>query len=220
MRKKIVLFVGAAAIALLATGCSETAKPAATSAAPAPVPSSPAPVATTSAPAAEPTSGSGAEPVAAVPVKSAKPKSAGDAGDGGNWTAALAGCPFDGQEVQVQKLVMADVTGDGVDDALVARTCTTTTTHWPSTVEVFDGTTGAKPKRLGTLLAEANDEGPWYVSSSVSGSVVTVKAYGYSAHTPLACPDLRITYKYGFSAGTFTRTSHQATKAKDCLPIR
>lgn len=216
MRTKIVFFAGAAAIALLAAGCSDKVAPTA-----APTVSSTASDAATSpataAPSATPTTATTTKP-AAVPVKTTTPAS--DPGDGGNWIAALAPCPVKGIKTQVQKLAFADVTGDGVDDALVARTCESTTSHWPSTVEVFDGTTGAKPKRLATLLEEVGStDMPWVVSVKGSGSTVTVKAYGLSAEAPKACPDLTLTYTYKYSNGDFTRTARKAVASVDCLPI-
>jgi hypothetical protein len=211
MRTKIVVFAGAAAIALLATGCTDQGAPVA------------APSAEKAASSA-PTAGSTSKPVVTA-VTTAKPQpkpsATGDAGDGGNWFGALAACRFAEQKTEVQKLVLADVTGDGVADALVARTCETTTSYWPSTVEVFDGTTGEAPKRIGTLLGDAGAADlPWFQSMSVSGRTVTVKAYGTSKDAPRACPDLKLTYKYSYSDGKFTRVGRQATEATGCLRIQ
>ncbi|AEV86277.1 Transmembrane protease, serine 13 [Actinoplanes sp. SE50] len=237
MRTKIVLFAGAAAVALLAGGCGDKATPAAAPGAGAVASAASgvaaAPGGASAAPADAANSAPGVTPTKNTPVSTSQPKPgttkdgqpgpapAGDPGDGGNWFAALTPCPNKGQQHEVQKLVFADVTGDGVKDALVASTCQTTNAYWPSTVEVFDGTTGKKPKRLGVLLKDVGptDE-PWYVSSSVSGKVVTVKAYGLSAQAPRACPDLNLTYTYKYGNGTFTRTGRQAAKASGCLPIQ
>ncbi|GIF04114.1 hypothetical protein [Actinoplanes siamensis] len=121
----------------------------------------------------------------------------------------------------MQKLVYGDVTGDGVPDALVARTCEAATSYWPTTVEVFDGASGANPRRVGTLLTDVGDKDlPWFRSMSVSGQTVTIKAYGTSPRAERACADLELTYRYDYRGGEFTRTGRQATRSAECLPIQ
>ncbi|WP_221322324.1 hypothetical protein [Actinoplanes sp. L3-i22] len=164
---------------------------------------------------ARPTATGGVKPTAVTPVRTSDP------GDGGNWFGALQKCPNGGQATEVQRLEFADLTGDGVKDALVARTCQASTSYWPSTVEVFDGTTGEKPKRIGTILKDVgSDDLPWFQSLSVSGKVVTVKTYGTSAKGQQSCPDLKLTYRYEYRSGAFTRIGRQATTVADCLVIR
>ena len=144
---------------------------------------------------------------------------AGDAGDGGNWLNAVKACP-DGMPTEIQRLERADVTGDGVAEALVARTCEPSTSRWPSTVEVFDGTTGEKPRRIGVLLEDAGAEDhPWFTSLTVSAGTVTVKAHGVGEGSPMACPNLKLTYSYRYDGGRFTRVERKATESADCLPI-
>ncbi|MDI6100993.1 hypothetical protein QLQ12_20480 [Actinoplanes sp. NEAU-A12] len=143
----------------------------------------------------------------------------GDAGDGGNWFSALKPCP-QGLPTEIQRLERADLTGDGVAEALVARSCEPVTSRWPSTVEIFDGATAEKPRRIGVLLEDAGaGDHPWFTSLTVSGGTVAVKAHGVSPGSPLACPDLKLTYQYRYEGGKFARTDREATKAADCLPI-
>lgn len=156
---------------------------------------------------------------AATPTSDPGDPNGSDAGDGGNWFKAAKPCPT-GQAVEVQKLAFGDVTGDGVDDALLARACEPITSRWPSTVEVFDGTTAEKPRRLGVLLADVGKaDFPTVMDLSVSGGVLTVKAHGVGADSPQACPNLKLTYKYRYSGGELTRTGRTVTTSSSCLPL-
>ncbi|GAA2883820.1 hypothetical protein Acy02nite_07610 [Actinoplanes cyaneus] len=239
MRTRIVVFAGAAAFALLAGGCGDkpVAAPAAPGAATSATAGAPAEAsagasavapggAPSEAPAGVSTGTPGGAPAtskpATVPVKTAKPAPVGDPGDGGNWFGALKPCPNKEQEVEVQKMATGDLTGDGVADVLVARSCTAITSYWPSTVEIFDGAAGGeKPKRIGTLLGDLGPtDVPAVQSLKVSDRVLTITAYGRSKMAPAACPDLKLTYQYKYSGGQFARTNRNAVTAKDCLPIQ
>ncbi|MFC7534039.1 hypothetical protein [Actinoplanes sp. GCM10030250] len=160
-------------------------------------------------------------PSAVVSSPSGVPAAVGDAGDGGNWFSALADCPDEGQEPEVQRLIQADVTGDNVKDALVARTCEASTSYLPSTVEVFDGLAGGeKPRRIATLLDEAGaTDLPWYRSLKVEADLVVIQAYGVSPDGVPACPDLKLTYTYRWSGGDFERVARETAKTTDCLPV-
>ncbi|MFI1988557.1 hypothetical protein [Actinoplanes sp. NPDC020271] len=221
MRTKIVFFAGAAAFALLTAGCGDKTTPAAAPSAPAPATTTaaaPAPAESASVPAAAPTT---SKP-AVTPVKTTKPKPTSDAGDGGNWLAALKPCPNKGQEVDIEKMATGDVTGDGLNDVIIARSCTAITSYWPSTVEIFDGAAGGeKPKRIGTLLGDLGaTDGPAVQTVKVDGRVLTITAYGLSPKAAVGCPDLKLTYQYKYSGGGFTRTSRKAVTSADCLPIQ
>ncbi|GAA4957533.1 hypothetical protein [Actinoplanes utahensis] len=155
----------------------------------------------------------------ATPTSDPGDPNGSDPGDGGNWFNAAKPCPA-GQAVEIQKLGFGDVTGDGVDDALLARACEPITSRWPSTVEVFDGTTGEKPRRLGVLLADVGEaDFPYVTDLSAAGGVVTVKAHGVGDGGSQACPNLKLTYKYEYSGGTFTRTGRTVTKSSSCLSL-
>lgn len=157
---------------------------------------------------------------------------AGDAGDGDYLfgvgaadTAVLKRivkpCPYDGQKVIIQKVVLDDVTGDGDSDLIVGRTCSSTTDYWESTVEVFDGrSTRTHPKRLGTLLTDVGPtDAPWLAKLSASGRVVTVEAYGIDSGTTKACADIYFTYQYRYDGGTFKRVSRQVGNAPKCPQV-
>ena len=154
----------------------------------------------------------------------------GDPGDGGmpaglgedaDWRKMVSACPHKGQKPVIQKVVTADVTGDGVHDALVARSCEAVTSYWPSTVEVFDGASQpAKPRRIGVLLDEvgAADQ-PWVTKLRAGGREVTIEAHGVDELSDNACPDLNLTYRYRFSGGDFQRVARQVGNADACLPV-
>lgn len=233
MVKKVVLFATAALTAVAVTGCtgsSAGSSAEATAGAAAHSAGAGVPGAGSSGGAAGPgatkegATGSGAAGSGATkPSRSSDPGEAGaaggDAGDGGNWFGALKPCPQD-LPIEVQRLERADLTGDGVPEALVARTCEPVTSRWPSTVEIFDGATAEKPRRIGVLLEDVGAaDHPWFTSLSVSGGTITVKAHGVSEGSPLACPDLKLTYQYRYAGGKLTRTDRKAVKSADCLSI-
>ncbi|MEU4619885.1 hypothetical protein AB0G04_07885 [Actinoplanes sp. NPDC023801] len=216
MLKKVVLVAAAGLTAVAVTGCTgSSGEPAGAGGG---VPSASAPAGAASAPARA----TSAPETGSSNGGAAQPTRTSDAGDGGNWFANLEACPNEGQKAEVQRLEFADVTGDGVDDALVARTCEAFTAYIPSTVEVFDGTTAgdAKPKRIGVLLKDAGQADlPWFTSMSAKGGTVTIKAYGVAENGIQACPELKLTYVYRFGDGKFERTGRTATNAGDCLRI-
>jgi hypothetical protein len=142
-------------------------------------------------------------------------------GDRADWKNLVTACPNDGQKVIVQKVVTADVTGDGTYDALVARSCEAKTSYWPSTVEVFDGaSSSAKPRRVGVLLADvgASDQ-PWLTSLRVNGSTIAIEAYGVDKNSANACADLTFTYRYRLISGAVKRTARDVGNANKCLPV-
>ncbi len=216
MRTKIIVFVGAASIALLAAGCTDKATPVSAPSAAVPAASSaaPAPVESASTPSAAPTT---AKPVA-TPVKTAKPA---PAIDGDDWIPALAPCRSDEQKVEVEKIVTEDLTGDGVDDVVVSRSCTAITSYYPSTVEIFDGAAGSRqPKRIAALLAGDLDM-PSVRSVKISGRTLTITAHGVGKKAPAACPNLKLTYDFKYSGGKVVLTNRKAVTVTsgDCLPV-
>ena len=216
MLKKAALFTTTAVTVALAAGCtgSTDSTPSTAAGGTAATTGSSVPATTT------PTSDPGDNGATTTPTSDPGDNGAqiGDAGDGGNWFGAIESCP-PGQAEEVQKLAFGDVNGDGIKDALVARTCESITSRWPSTVEVFDGTTPEKPRRIGVLLKDAGPtDFPWITSVGVSGGVVTVKAHGVGKDSPQACANLKLTYRYTFQDAAFTRTGRTATTAADCLP--
>ncbi|BCJ39503.1 hypothetical protein GCM10010168_62490 [Actinoplanes ianthinogenes] len=121
----------------------------------------------------------------------------------------------------IQKVITADVNGDGTFDALVAHACSPITSYWPTVVDVFDGTSpAAKPKRLGALLQDVGpDDLPYLDTMKVKNGVVTIQAYGVDKHTDQSCPSVYYTYEYKYSGAKFSRTSRVAGNANHCPDI-
>jgi hypothetical protein len=208
--------------AVLVAGCTATSGDAPTSTnASAVAPAGP--IGSTPKPRATATSRATARPgVKTTPV--------GDPGDGGmlaglgdeaDWKSIVKACPHDGQQPIIQKVVTADVSGDGTYDAVIARTCESTTAYWPSTVEVFDGASPSDhPRRIGTLLTDVGrDDLPWLTKLQVTGRTVTVHAYGVDAHTTQACPSVAFTYRYAYDGDTFRRTAREVGDAGTCPSV-
>ena len=136
------------------------------------------------------------------------------------WSEVVEPCPHDGQKVVVRTVLSTyDVTADGVEDTLVLRGCEASTSYWPSTVEVFDGTARPeKPRRIGALLKGSKDV-PWVTELRVIKGYVVLPAYGLSKGAPAACPDLNLTYRFRYTGGKFQQTWRDAGKAAECLPV-
>lgn len=142
-------------------------------------------------------------------------------GDRADWQKLVTACPDSGQRVIVQKVVTADVTGDGTYDALVARSCSVRSSYWPSTVEVFDGASpSTAPRRVSILLKDVGAaDRPWLTSLRVTGSIVTVAANGVGRTGAQSCPDQSLTYRYTVLGGAVQRTAREVRTARDCLPV-
>jgi hypothetical protein len=179
--------------------------------------------------ASGPASRAASSPPPASPSPSAGVARTSDPGDGSlaaegadtDWASMVTKCPGEGQKTIVQKVVTADVTGDGWRDALVARTCEASTSYWESSVEVFDGRSPAtSPHRLGILLADvARTDAPWLEKLSVSGGEVAIRAYGVSTKGTKACDDLDITYRYRYTGGAFHRVSRVSAPVTSCPDV-
>ncbi|GAA4608550.1 hypothetical protein GCM10023107_87180 [Actinoplanes octamycinicus] len=142
-------------------------------------------------------------------------------GSDADWKKYLEPCDAP-QKVLIQKVVTADVNGDGTFDALVAHACSPITSYWPTVVDVFDGaSSSAKPKRLGTLLQDVGpDDLPYLDTLKVKKGTVVIEAYGVDKHTNQSCPSIYYTYEYKYTGAKFTRTSRSAGNANQCPDIR
>jgi hypothetical protein len=141
-------------------------------------------------------------------------------GDGGDWDVFILECTDPGQEAVVQTVVNADVTADGVADALIARTCDTPTSWVASTVEVFDGASPAqRPWRVGEPLLRdvGGTDKPWLTGLRVQDGVIVVEAGGTDGGD--SCPKLRLTYRYQLKGTVFERLDRTVVKSPTCLPI-
>ena len=107
----------------------------------------------------------------------------------------------------------ADVTGDRVPDALVIGACPSPTSGNATQVVIFSG---ASPrgslKEIGDLPQGSKN---YFVSMNVTvkGTVISLDGSSYaSLHSPLCCPDARLTMVYRWSGGRFTQVSRDLRK--------
>jgi hypothetical protein len=135
-----------------------------------------------------------------------------------DWDTFVLACDDPAQEPVVQEVTTGDVTGDGVADSLVTRTCDGATPYFPSTVEVFDGSSPAqRPWRIGTPLLKdaATTDKPWVIRVAVQAGEIVVQANGTAGS---GCPKLRITYRYVLDGTTLKQRSRDAAPSDTCLP--
>jgi hypothetical protein len=135
-----------------------------------------------------------------------------------DWDAFVLACDNPEQEAVVQQVTTGDVTGDGIADSLVARTCDGATPYFPSTVEVFDGSSPAhRPWRIGTPLLKdvAATDKPWVTGVAVRSGEIVVEANGTAGS---GCPKLRITYRYALEGTALKQRSRSAADGGSCLP--
>jgi len=174
------LTVGLAASGLAVSGLAACGAPAPTPAAP-----------TTSS--ATPPSSAAAKPAAASPLQ------------GADWAKVTNfRCPLDDQRVLVDKAVYGDITGDGVADAVVSLTCSTTTSSNPLRVEAFDGTSApAHPRSLGVLVSETD---PIYVEQAdvtIAHPTITLSAQALGPDEAMAAgPQVKFTQTFTYRDGT------------------
>lgn len=139
----------------------------------APAPAGPTPRAMTSAPA--PTPGSSAK-VAEVLAHV-------------DW-ARVVPMRCDPIPVVVDQVLVADVTGDGVPDALVRVRCDAAAGSPPSSLFAYAGGADGGPTPLGPLVTERDDL--LLGAVTVADGVVSVRATGWSGpDVPRCCPDVQ-----------------------------
>ncbi|MEU4619513.1 hypothetical protein AB0G04_05985 [Actinoplanes sp. NPDC023801] len=135
-----------------------------------------------------------------------------------DWDAFVLACDDPEQEAVVQQVTTGDVTGDGVADSLVARTCDGAAPYFPSTVEVFDGSSPAqRPWRIGTPLLKdvAAADKPWVTAVAVRSGEIVVQAHGTAGN---GCPKLRITYRYALEGTALKQKARDEVPSGACLP--
>ncbi len=106
---------------------------------------------------------------------------------------------------EISAVRYADLTGDGVTEAVVAAACRTTTASNPISVFLYDGKDRRAPlRRLGAIGTSQ-----YLVSAELrtKGRTVTVTSRALSDGAPRCCPDLRITQTYEWSGGELRRTA-------------
>ena len=173
------LTVGLAAAGLAVSGLAACG-------APAPSPASP------TMSSATPTSAEAPKPAAASPLQ------------GADWAKVTNfRCPLDDQQVLADKAVYGDITGDGVADAVVSLTCSTTTSSNPLRVEAFDGASGpAHPRSLGVLVSETD---PIYVEQAdvtIVHPTITLSARALGPDAAMAAgPRVKFTQTFTYRDG-------------------
>jgi hypothetical protein len=124
---------------------------------------------------------------------------------GADWAKVTTfRCPSDDQRVLVDNVVYGDITGDGVGDAVVSLTCSTTTSSNPLRIEAFDGTSAPDhPKSLGVLVSETD---PIYVEEAdvtIANPSVTVAARALGPDAAMAAgPQVKFTQTFTYRDGT------------------
>jgi hypothetical protein len=100
--------------------------------------------------------------------------------------------------VDVVKVLAADVTGDGLPDAIVRMECAHSASEWPDTVDVYSDNAGI-PTLIGSLLGQRDSS---YASTiTAKNNTVTLGLTTWSTYAAGCCPDLNYTR-------TFTWTGH------------
>jgi hypothetical protein len=118
----------------------------------------------------------------------------------------------DGFGTEIKDVRFADVTGDGIRDALVIVTCEASTSSWPEEVQVFDGSSPpTSPTRIGRLL----HRDPAHVRGITLGfrdQSVIVHGRGLSEQAPLCCPDLLVDQSFTWTGRAFKAGPRQVRR--------
>jgi hypothetical protein len=139
------------------------------------------------------------------------------AGKDADWDTFILPCADKSREAVVQQVVTADVTGDGIADALVARACES------STVEVFDGSSPAqRPWRIDQpLLSSPTAElrRPWVTGLEVESGEIIIKAAGHAIDdTGKSCRKDRLVFAFKLAGTNFTQLRLENNPTGSCLP--
>jgi hypothetical protein len=127
----------------------------------------------------------------------------------------------EGGRVDVVRKVSADLTGDGLPEAVVVVQCAHAASEWPHSAYVYSDATG-QPTLIGTLVRQGNEN---YVTGvRASGHTVTLTLRGWSLYAAGCCPDLVFRQVFTwtgstFSAGSRTDVLHPCDGQGDALPI-
>ncbi|WP_093609380.1 hypothetical protein [Actinoplanes philippinensis] len=140
------------------------------------------------------------------------------AGKDADWDTFVLPCDDKTQEPIVQQVVTGDVTGDGIADALVVRTCDNV-----GTVEVFDGSSPAqRPWRIDQPLLKgppAELRRPWVTGVEVTAGEIVIKANGHAIDDDSkTCPKDRLVFAFKLVGTDFTQLRLRNDPAGKCLP--
>jgi hypothetical protein len=173
----------------------------------------------TGSPARHPGSqAAGANPAAGDAAKAVEspPASAFAAVDWPVYARKFFGCASPSGESWDQFLPdvrYADVTGDGIPDALVIGACPSSTSGNPVEVVIFSG--ASQPSNLQEIADLPQESNEYFVSMNVTikGTVISLDGSSYdSPQTPLCCPDAQLTMVYQWHSGRFTQVSRDLRK--------
>lgn len=107
----------------------------------------------------------------------------------------------EGGRVVVGTVVQADVTGDGLPDAIVRAACAHSASEWPDSVYVYSDASGS-PQLIGTLLRQADASYAPHISAS--GRTVTLGLTSWSHYAAGCCPDLEYSQTFTWTGSAFT----------------
>jgi hypothetical protein len=127
----------------------------------------------------------------------------------------------EGGKVAILKVVTADVTGDGVPDAIVRAQCAHSASEWPDSVYVYSDASGT-PALIGTLLRQSDQS---YANTiSAGGDTVTLGLVTWSSFAAGCCPDLHYSQRFTWTGSTFhagarTDALHACDAQPGSLPL-
>ncbi|WP_433794895.1 hypothetical protein [Actinoplanes sp. CA-252034] len=168
-------------------------------------------------PSASPSASAG-RPADALPEAEAPGGNLASAGKDADWDTFVLPCEDKTQEAVVQQVVTGDVSGDGVADALVVRSCDNV-----GTVEVFDGSSPAqRPWRIDQPLLggpPAELRRPWITGVEVTSGEIVIKANGHAIDSgSKTCPKDRLVFAFKLVGTDFTQLRLETDPAGSCLP--
>jgi hypothetical protein len=133
-----------------------------------------------------------------------------------DWTTATNyQCPSTDQRVLLDQAAYGDFTGDGVNDAVVSLTCSTTTSSNPVQVAAFDGASEpAHPRLIGVLLSD-RDPALYveHVQLAVTANTIRLSGNGIGPDEALATsPHIHLEQTFTFSDGRLTPGPRQMSR--------
>jgi len=112
----------------------------------------------------------------------------------------------DPSKVEVHHQVSGDLSGDGIQDTVVAASCVPLTNSCPDEVRIFNGDShsqGGDP-----LMHSDEYPGARVTSLRLHGHRLTITGTRLADNDPLCCPSLNFTDVVGFGGEEWTRLSH------------
>lgn len=115
----------------------------------------------------------------------------------------------DPTRVEVHHVATDDVDGDGVDDTVVAASCTPSTSAWPDSVVLFNGANSDSA----TLINDSAPQQPSVESLAIDGDLITIDGTLRSPNASNCCPDLRFSDRYVVTSEEWRRLAHKVWPA-------